>query len=95
MDALGPAAEALERARDALRLVDLDAAALALAEHDRHLRQAVASGAVAVTELEFLGAEQARLLTELQAVREGVQRQLAEAGRSHAVARAYLGNAGG
>lgn len=87
----------LRTARDALNALDLAAASALLAEHDREVRHAFqpeseASG-LAPSEIEALHAAQAELLSQMQAVQQGVIEALGRARSQGSAARAYLGHA--
>lgn len=90
------ALQALRDARDALNAIDLRAAEAALIAHDEALRSACAgSNPPAVSELESLAAGHKELLVALAQVQDGVARELLQAKKGGAAARAYLGAAGG
>ena len=84
----------LRDARDALAAADVAAAEAALALHDFEVREACASGALAVSEMETLAAGHRELLEALADVHKGVSLELTRARRGGAAARAYLGTAG-
>ena len=89
------ALQALRDARDALNAVDLRAAEAALVAHDEALRAACAgSQPPAVSELESLAAGHQELLSTLAKVQNGVARELTQAKKGAAAARAYLGATG-
>lgn len=87
----------LRTARDAIDALDLAAASALLAEHDREVRHAFRpgseAGGLAPGEMEALHAAQAELLSQMEAVQQGVIETLGQTRRSGAAARAYLGHA--
>ena len=86
----------LRAIRDAVNTLDLARATEQLVEHDRQIRDAMASSppVFAVSEAESLQHAQALLLTQLEAVRDRVERESQQARRGGVAARAYLGTAG-
>lgn len=96
MDVYAAAIARLREARDALNAMDVPAATRALAEHDRLLREALASEPPRLvrSEGEALALAQGQLLDDLVAVQRGVSAELRDTGRSAAAARAYLGHRG-
>lgn len=94
MDVYAAAMGRLREARDALNAMDVAAAAAALVEHERLLRDALDADPprLARSEGEALALAQRQLLDDVVAVQQGVSAELRGTGRSAAAARAYMGH---